>query len=68
MTYQLDDREIQRRPVDDLVPGRINALQGQVCAMCGAAVKEFRDRRSLEEYYISAMCQKCQDATFGEDW
>lgn len=27
----------------------------------------FRDELSAKEYYISGMCQRCQDKVFGED-
>ena len=35
------------------------------CRTCNAPVVEFRDKLSEEEYYISGMCQECQDSVFG---
>ena len=37
------------------------------CSGCGNYVSEFRDELSKEEYYISGMCQECQDVIFGVD-
>jgi len=38
-----------------------------LCPFCGEAVEVegFRDRRSLKEFQISGLCQKCQDEFFG---
>ncbi len=36
------------------------------CRMCNSPVTEFDDVLSEREYYISGMCQGCQDETFGE--
>ena len=35
------------------------------CIMCGQDVGTFRDAGARLEYDISALCQKCQDASFG---
>jgi len=37
-----------------------------LCPFCGEVVdlEGFRDRRSLREYQISGLCQKCQDGFF----
>lgn len=35
------------------------------CRMCNNKVGEFRDVMSEREYYISGMCQDCQDEMFG---
>ncbi len=37
------------------------------CRTCNNDVGTFRDDLSLREFYISGMCQKCQDGTFGGD-
>jgi len=38
-----------------------------LCPFCGEMVdlEGFRDRRSLREFRISGLCQKCQDEFFG---
>lgn len=43
------------------------ALEQQVCVSCGSEAVTFRDSMSAREYQISALCQKCQDETFGVD-
>lgn len=37
------------------------------CRTCGKEVRfdEFRDEMSIKEYFISQMCQECQDMIFG---
>ena len=35
------------------------------CPLCSSEITEFRDELSRKEFYISGMCQKCQDETFG---
>jgi len=42
------------------------AKNAKICVVCGGPVKEFMDKLSQQEYNISGMCQKCQDATFGK--
>ena len=37
------------------------------CPICKEEIKGFRDPRSIKEYKISGMCQKCQDKTFGTE-
>lgn len=37
------------------------------CPMCGKEIdltKEYRDKLSIREYFISGLCQKCQDVGF----
>lgn len=43
------------------------AILDEVCNLCGEPVLSFRDKKSLEEYHISAMCQNCQDELFEPD-
>ena len=46
------------------------AEQDEICVICGKEVDpehDFRDRLSIKEYWISGMCQGCQDDTFGEE-
>ena len=37
------------------------------CRVCNSSVTGFRDKLSEDEYYISGMCQSCQDDVFGTD-
>ena len=51
---------------------RVQAVKKGYCPICASEVhpnKEFRDERSIREYKLSGLCQKCQDAFFegGED-
>ena len=41
------------------------ALLEASCVSCGEDKGEFKDELSEREYAISALCQKCQDKTFG---
>jgi uncharacterized CHY-type Zn-finger protein len=38
-----------------------------ICSMCNNLIDDFRNKKSMDEYKISGMCQQCQDKTFGED-
>jgi len=43
------------------------AVEKHICSMCGNSCdpdKDLRDSLSIREWYISAMCQTCQDLTF----
>ena len=44
---------------------RVEAINEGVCIICGELANNFKDKLSEKEYGISAMCQKCQDKTFG---
>ncbi len=46
---------------------RQQAIEDNVCNLCGEQVLSFKDELSKTEYQISAMCQNCQDDTFIED-
>lgn len=46
---------------------RSESIRADVCVYCGGPATEFNDEVSRREYRISGYCQKCQDATFGED-
>ena len=41
------------------------ALLESTCVSCGEDKGDFKDEVSVREYAISALCQKCQDKTFG---
>jgi len=36
----------------------------QVCVSCGGDASEFKDELSRKEYYMSGLCQVCQDSIF----
>ena len=48
---------------------RNEAVETNTCAFCGkeVIVEEFRDTLSRKEYYISGICQECQDKVFGAE-
>ena len=41
------------------------SLEENICNLCNGPATTFTDALSAKEYTISAMCQVCQDATFG---
>ncbi len=41
------------------------SLEEAICNLCNGPATTFTDDLSAKEYTISAMCQVCQDATFG---
>jgi hypothetical protein len=41
-------------------------IQLRRCTWCQTSVKQFKDRISVKEYFISGLCQNCQDETFEE--
>lgn len=45
----------------------VEMVENGRCPFCGRQVdvREFRDARSLREFEISGLCQRCQDAFFG---
>jgi len=45
----------------------VKDVEKKKCPFCKIEIneKDFRDRLSLKEYYISGLCQKCQDKVFG---
>lgn len=47
----------------------LQAIKEKKCPLCKKYIgcNEFRDRLSIKEYYISGLCQKCQDDMFGFD-
>ena len=43
----------------------INECQDkQICAFCGGDASEFKNDDSRAEYFISGLCQSCQDDIF----
>jgi hypothetical protein len=49
--------------------GRTTAIESNRCIPhpvgCGKPIEGFRDERSVREYTISGLCQRCQDEVFG---
>lgn len=43
---------------------RSECIANHICVCCGEPANEFDDVLSRNEFYISALCQKCQDDTF----
>jgi hypothetical protein len=46
---------------------RTQALTTHTCICCGKPAIDFKDEKSATEWRITGLCQKCQDAVFGED-
>jgi hypothetical protein len=46
---------------------RSECTANHVCVCCGGAAVDFEDVLSRKEFYISGLCQKCQNDTFGID-
>jgi hypothetical protein len=44
---------------------RMNAIENNVCALCGKDASKFKDEISVREFAISGLCQSCQDEVFG---
>lgn len=42
--------------------------QQLICIDCGKPIHGFNDPVSTQEYFISGLCQNCQDKTFSEDY
>ncbi len=57
------------RPIDLIFPQAVKDKANFVCPICHAKInpEEFKDALSVKEYQISGLCQKCQDATFGNE-
>jgi hypothetical protein len=59
--------EIDEFLKDGLGFDRKGSIESDKCVFCGKPATEFRDELSRKEYYISGICQECQDKTFGKD-
>ena len=46
---------------------RSESIAQGICVMCGEQAVLFSDELSVKEFYISGMCQKCQNSAFGVD-
>lgn len=47
----------------------VKRVENGRCPFCGKVVswEEFRDAESEREFWISGLCQACQDAFFGRE-
>lgn len=43
---------------------RMHSIENSICNLCGEGATKFFDQISRKEYFISGMCQKCQDEAF----
>lgn len=59
--------EFSQKPAALVFPGVPKQIEKGICPLCGEEinVKDFRDELSKKEYEISGVCQKCQDAIWG---
>jgi hypothetical protein len=46
----------------------VQRVEDGLCSTCGKIPGVFKDKISLREFYISGMCQRCQDQTFEVDY
>jgi uncharacterized protein with PIN domain len=54
--------------IESIFPGTKDAVSHNKCPLCKSPIdktKDFKDALSLREYYISGMCQKCQNSIWG---
>jgi DNA-directed RNA polymerase subunit RPC12/RpoP len=61
---------INLKEIADLVCKKKQDLANGIykCPICGARVNpetDFDDERSKKEFFISSLCQECQDKVFG---
>jgi len=60
-------KPVDQNPANLVFPKAYKSIREGKCPICGSTDKYFRNRDSLREHSISGICQKCQDAIFGED-
>ena len=69
---QIDDKtetiivEINEEGLNELKKPIKEAIKERICISCGYEAKVFIDGVSKKEYYISGLCQTCQDWVFGK--
>lgn len=63
----LDFSPSSKRDFYDDALDRKRAIKGHFCSNCGKPAGNFDNKESEEEYYMSALCQKCQNELFQEN-
>lgn len=60
--------DLSKTPAARLYREKAEDIINGICPTCGVEIKQedFRDTLSIKEYYISGLCQKCQDSVFGK--
>lgn len=60
--------DLSGKPVAKIFPKWLKDVEKGNCPSCGAMIEhvKFRDALSIKEYYISGLCQECQDSVFGK--
>lgn len=53
------------KPMAAMFPQAITRVSEGSCATCNLPIKGFDNALSVKEFYISGMCQGCQDNVFG---
>ncbi len=54
--------------INTVFPGTAKSIEECKCPICRSSIniaRDFRNTLSEKEYYISGMCQNCQDQMFG---
>ena len=59
-----DASKIPERPIDAVVSDRREKIAARRCTVCPGHADYFKDVLSVKEYFLSGMCQSCQDVTF----
>ena len=59
--------DLTGKPVNKIFPEAVKEVSKGICPTCSKEISdtEFRDELSIKEYYVSGLCQACQDRTFG---
>lgn len=47
--------------LEQLFPDRKEKIKNFICIMCNCSATKFRNKKALEEFYRSGVCQNCQD-------
>ena len=63
----MERSETMQKSIDRLTENMFGKTEKGHCVFCKEKINGFRNELSLEEFYISGICQKCQDEIFGLD-
>lgn len=67
MTKPMDNKSQEMKNfIEKVFPGTQEEIAENRCPVCKKPIGFFSDVLSLNEYYISGMCQECQDSVFGK--